>query len=327
VGAVTVRFVLLILLVVVSFAIGLCWGSTSIPFRELPEIFNGTSTDATILRVIRLPRVILASLVGAGLAAAGAAYQGLFRNPLADPFLIGTASGASLGATVMLLMSVTTGWLGMSAVPAGAFVGSLVATVLVYVTGTTGRTWDLARLLLAGAAVGTMLNAVTWVLLMRQSKDLKDIIVTLLGSLNGRGWPDVITSWPWLAVGLIGLLVVSRSLDALTLGTDAARSLGLPVRLIVGLVMVFAGLLTAAAVSAGGVIGFVGLVAPYLARPLVGHRHLAVIPASALLGASLLILSDCLARAAVAPSELPVGVVTALLAGPFFLAVLKRGRP
>lgn len=326
-GAVTAKFAMLGALLLVSAVLGLCLGAVAIPLGDLPTIFDGDFTKVNILRDVRLPRVLLAAVVGGGLAAAGAAYQGLFRNPLADPFLIGSASGASLGATVVLLTGGAAGWLGMAGVPAGAFVGSLIATAIVFLVGTTGRAWEIARLLLAGAAVGTMLNAVTWVLLMRKGESMVAIVSVLLGTLNNRGGADLLAALPWLATGFVGLLAVARPLDALSLGTEAARGLGLPVRWAVGGVMVFAGLLTAAAVAAGGVIGFVGLVAPYLARPLVGHRHLAVVPASAMLGASLLILSDLLARVLVAPAELPVGVVTALLAGPFFLAVLRRGRP
>lgn len=317
-----IRLALLLMVLLAAGLLGVRVGSTPIPFREF-----FSEEWAVIVREVRLPRVILAILVGGGLAAAGAAYQGLFRNPLADPFLIGTSSGASLGAIVVRLAGLTGTWLGMGAVPGGAFLGSLLASVLVFVTGTAGRTWQLARLLLAGAAVGTMLNALSWILLMRQGEDIAYIIGSLLGSLNNRGWTDIAAVWPWLAIGLTGLMLCARTLDALALGEDAARGLGLPVRRAVAVVMMCAGLLTAASVSAGGVIGFLGLVAPYLARPFVGHRHVVLIPASALIGASLLILSDMIARLAVAPSELPVGVVTALLAGPFFLAVLAKGRP
>jgi iron complex transport system permease protein len=312
-----------VLLACLTASIGL--GAVRMSAGELWDGLCGFGESATIIRDIRLPRILLAALAGGGLAAAGAAYQGLFRNPLADPFIIGSASGAALGATIMLIAGASAGALGWSAVSTGAFLGSLAATALVYGTATFGKTMNLTRLLLAGLAVGSAFNALAWILLMLSDKSLAFIVSTLLGSLSGRGWPEFRATLPWTVTGLFGLMAMARPLDALAAGDAVARGLGLRVRLAVALVMIFAGLITAAAVAAGGVIGFLGLVAPFLARPLVGHRHLAVIPASTMIGMILLVLADTVARTAIAPEELPVGVVTALLAGPFFLLVLRRG--
>jgi iron complex transport system permease protein len=312
-----------VLLACLTASIGL--GAVRMSAGELWDGLCGFGESATIIRDIRLPRILLAALAGGGLAAAGAAYQGLFRNPLADPFIIGSASGAALGATIMLIAGASAGAFGWSAVSTGAFLGSLAATALVYGTATFGKTMNLTRLLLAGLAVGSAFNALAWILLMLSDKSLAFIVSTLLGSLSGRGWPEFRATLPWTVTGLFGLMAMARPLDALAAGDAVARGLGLRVRLAVALVMIFAGLITAAAVAAGGVIGFLGLVAPFLARPLVGHRHLAVIPASTMIGMILLVLADTVARTAIAPEELPVGVVTALLAGPFFLLVLRRG--
>jgi iron complex transport system permease protein len=320
---------LLALAVCASAILSMCVGSSHF---SIGDVVNGLlgllddERDVLIIREVRLPRILLTAIAGAGLGAAGAAYQGLFRNPLADPFVIGSASGSALGATVVYLMGISSVWLGLAAVPAGAFAGSLLATALVYATAAIGRGMNLTRLLLAGAAVGSALNALAWILLMLSNRQLSFIVNTLLGSFSERGWPEFYAAVPWIVVGMIGLLILSRSLDALASGDDVARGLGMRVRLVVALVMMFAGLLVAATVAAGGVIGFIGLVAPFLARPLVGHRHIVVIPASALIGAILLIWSDTIARSILGTSELPVGVVTALLAGPFFLLVLKRGK-
>lgn len=319
------RFLLLaaVLLACLTASVGI--GAVRMSAGEFWDGLCGFGDSASIIRDIRLPRTMLAALAGGGLAAAGAAYQGLFRNPLADPFVIGSASGAALGATLVLIAGASGGVLGWSAVSTGAFLGALAATALVYFTATFGRAMNLTRLLLAGLAVGSAFNALAWILLMLFDKSLTFIVSTLLGSLSGRGWPEFSATLPWTIAGLIGLMVMARPLDALAAGDAVARGLGLRVRLAVALIMIFAGLITAAAVAAGGVIGFIGLVAPFLARPLVGHRHLAVIPASTMIGMILLVLADTVARTAIAPEELPVGVVTALLAGPFFLLVLRRG--
>jgi iron complex transport system permease protein len=321
------RFILLALFLVVSLVAGVYVGSVRFSTGEVFDALLGIGDETTIkiVREVRLPRVLLAALAGGSLAAAGAAYQGLFRNPLADPFIMGSASGAALGATLVLIAGASAGILGWSAVSTGAFLGSLIATAIVYFTAAFSRTMNLTRLLLAGLAVGSAFNALAWILLIVSDKSFVFIVYTLLGSLSGRGWPEFLATLPWTVIGLIGLIALSRPLDALSAGDAVARGLGMRVRLVVAFVMVFAGLITGAAVAAGGVIGFIGLVAPYLARPLVGHRHLTVIPASTMIGMILLVLADTLARSIRSAEELPVGVVTALLAGPFFLFVLRWG--
>jgi iron complex transport system permease protein len=281
----------------------------------------------TIVWDLRLPRVILAACVGAGLAAAGAAYQGLFRNPLAEPFVIGAASGAALGAT----FAIVTGWQGpapqlVSPVPVGAFVGAVAAAGLTYGLYALVRSESVIGLLLTGVAVGTLLNALLWVLMTWNDQDLARIVNWLMGSLSGRGWSDLGHVWPGLAVGIGGVWVLARPLDALAEGEETARSLGLRVRFTTGLVVALASLATAAAVAAAGIIGFVGLIAPHMARRLVGETHAWLVPASALLGGTLLVLADTGARTLTAPVELPVGVVTAALGGPFFLYLLGRYR-
>jgi iron complex transport system permease protein len=282
--------------------------------------------DRAIVSETRLPRALLAGLAGAGLAAAGAAYQGLFRNPLADPFIVGSASGAAVGATLVLVTGWSVSALGVSAVPLGAFAGALAAAALVVAVAGLARGVPLVGLLLAGAAVGSLLNAAVWVLLAAYDQPLERVVNWLFGSFSQRGWPELAAAWPWLAGGCLGLWLASRPLDALAGGEDSARGLGLNVRLASAAVLAFGSLATAAAVSAGGVIGFVGFVSPYLARRVVGNRHVALLPASALVGSAVLILSDTVARTVLAPTELRVGVVTALLAGPFFLLVLRGSR-
>lgn len=283
--------------------------------------------DVSIVWDLRLARVLLAALVGAGLAGAGAAFQGLFRNPLADPFVIGASGGAALGATLAIVAGGREGgWLAVS-VPLAAFAGALLAVLLVYLIASSGGGDSATALLLAGAALSTMLSSVVSLLMLLNDRELPEIFAWLLGGFSGRSWGHLALSAPPLLLGLGALWLLARPLDALSAGEESARSLGLPLRQARGALVAAASLATAAAVAAGGVVGFVGLVAPHVARLLCGAGHARLVPASALIGALLLLLADTVARSAAAPLELPVGVITAVLGGPFFLWLLhRRGR-
>ena len=296
------------------------------PAEVVAALLAGPSAEgllaAPIVWELRLPRVVLASLVGLALGAAGAAYQGLFRNPLADPFVIGASSGSALGATLVIVLGGTGGAFGFAAVPLGAFVGAIGAAAVVYAATAWWGRLPLVGLLLAGSAVSSCLGALVWLLMVLHDEDLARIVAWLMGSLASRGWPAVRVGWPYVAVGVAGLALLARPLDALSLGEEPALSLGLPLRRATGAIIAAASLATAAAVAVAGVIGFVGLIAPHAARALVGGRHRYLIPACGLAGAILLLLADDLARTVAAPVELPVGVLTALLGGPFFLLIL-----
>lgn len=314
---------------VLAVLVALSAGPVRIPPERVAGAFlgdEGDPVDRAIVRTVRWPRALLAGLVGAGLAAAGAAYQGLFRNPLADPYVVGSASGAAVGATLVLAFGGSMTALGLSSVPLGAFAGALAAAAVVVLVAGMARGMPLVGLLLAGTAVSSLLNALVWLLLTVQDQPLDRVVNWLFGSFSQRGWPELEATAPWFALGLITLVLLARPLDALAGGEDAARSLGLNVRLTSAAVLAGGSLLTAAAVSAGGVIGFVGFVAPYPARRLVGNRHARLLPASALVGAAVLIFADTTARVVLAPTELRVGIVTALLAGPFFLLVMRGTR-
>lgn len=279
--------------------------------------------DVTIVWDLRLARALLAALIGAGLAAAGAAFQGLFRNPLADPFIVGASGGAALGATVAITAGLTVSGAGFGPVPLAAFVGTLLAVALVYAVAETGGHAPAVALLLAGAALSTVLSAAVSLLMLLNDRALHEVFTWLLGGLSGRSWSHLRASTPYLLVGLVSLWLLARPLDALASGEETAQSLGLHLTQARGAVVAAASLTTAAAVAVGGIIGFVGLIAPHAARLLFGADHHRLIPASALLGALLLLLADDLARVVLAPVELPVGIVTALLGGPFFLYLLK----
>jgi iron complex transport system permease protein len=309
----------------ISLGVGAVW----IPPTRVLQILGSRGMDSipsaeiTIVWHLRLPRILLACFVGAGLGTSGAGYQGLFRNPLADPFVIGASSGAALGATIAIVNGWQGQFAGMAIIPAASLAGALAAVAAVYSIASVGRQVPILSLLLAGVAVSSLLGSMVSLLMFLHDEKLITIFGWLMGSLSERGWNPLATTAPLILIGSLVLWLRSRALDALTFGEESAASLGLSLIRLRGIVVLSASLVTAACVAAGGIIGFVGLIAPHIARSIVGARHAAVLPTSGLLGALLLLLADDLARTIVAPSELPVGVVTALLGSPFFLFLLK----
>jgi iron complex transport system permease protein len=314
---------------IVGAVVSVCIGGQSLPLATMARIATSAEGRAenpeatTILFKLRVPRVLLASLVGAGLGAAGAGYQGLFRSSLADPYIIGASSGAALGATIAIVSGWQGGVLGWGVTSAATLIGALAAVLLVFGIATAGRTTSTVSLLLAGVAVGSFLTSLVSLLMFLHEQVLDEIFKRLIGSVAGVSWPELATAAPLILAGWLALFLLARSLDALTFGEEAAASLGLRVAWLRAAVIVAASLATSAAVASAGVIGFVGLIAPHMARLLVGARHGLIIPASGLIGGILLLASDDLARSIMAPTELPVGVLTALLGGPFFLYLLK----
>lgn len=319
----------LALSLLVACTAGLGVGAVIIPPGRIWQHLTGQGVsaehmaEATIIRELRLPRVILACFIGAGLGTAGAGYQALFRNPLADPFVIGASSGAALGATLAIVVGWQATAFGFGTVSLMALAGSLASVALVYLIASVGRSVSMLSLLLAGVAVSSFISALVSLLMFLNDEKLVTIFGWLMGSLSGRGWAVLRSSAPLILAGSIGLWLLSRPLDALTFGDETASALGIRLGVLRGLVVVAASLATAVGVSAGGIISFVGLISPHVARFLVGARHAYVLPASGLTGATLLVVADCVARSAAAPAEVPVGIVTALLGGPFFLVLLK----
>ena len=316
---------LALLLAALVFSLGV--GAVYIPpgqvLHALLEASDARPTDVAIVHDLRLARVLLAALIGAGLAVSGAAFQGLFRNPLADPFVVGASGGASLGATLAIVLGLNWRLAGFGPVPLAAFAGALLAVFIVYSVAQIGGQTTAVTLLLAGAALSTLLSAMVSLLMLLSDETMHEIFTWVMGGLSGRSWPYLWSSGPYLLVGLVLLWLAARPLDALSCGEETAQSLGLSLTYARGVIVGAASLATAAAVAAGGIIGFVGLVAPHIARLLFGATHRRVIPASALIGMLLLLLADDLARTVIAPVELPVGVVTSLLGGTFFLYPLK----
>lgn len=280
----------------------------------------------TVIFDIRLPRIVLAALVGGSLALAGAVYQGLFRNPLADPYLLGISAGAGLGATIAIAFGVTLYWSGLSAVSALAFVGGLGATLLVYLLAQISGRLSPVTLLLAGVALGAFLTAITTFLMFysRDAFQTVHIVGWLMGSLALANWSKVGVLGPALAIGGSVMWIHAHRLNILQLDDEQAQQLGVPVERTRIILSVAASLTTSAAVAVSGIIGFVGLIVPHAVRLVWGPDHRFLLPMSAISGAIFMIVADGLARGLLAPTELPVGVVTAFCGAPFFLYLLRH---
>ena len=280
----------------------------------------------TIVWQVRVPRILLGCLVGASLAASGATYQGLFRNPLADPYLIGVASGAGLGATIVLVTPLPAYIQGTSLLPLAAFGGALLAVMFSYVVVSRSGDLPLAGLILSGIAIASLAGAMTGFLMIRSDPDVRPVLAWLMGSLSVSGWEEVRLLLPYLFVGVVGMMAYGRVLNLMQLGEDEAGQIGVNVRRTKLVLVGLASLTTAAAVSVSGLIGFVGLVAPHIVRMVWGHDYRFLIPMSLLVGAGFLVAADVVARTVARPSELPIGLVTAFCGAPFFLYVLHRSR-
>ena len=294
---------------------------------HLPGVSSPLSpTEEAILWQIRVPRVVLAALVGGMLALAGATYQGVFRNPLADPYLLGVAAGAGLGATIAIAY-LPAGLRGQRALPVAAFVGGAVAVVLTYAVGRSAkRERDAATLVLAGVTVAAFFTAWQTFLQQQNAETLQQVYTWILGNIPSTGWSDVVLILPYVAVATVVILALRRVVDVLNLGDDEAASLGVNVRRVRLALVVAATLGTAAAVAVSGLIGFVGIIVPHAIRMLSGVGYRALLPLSVIVGAGFLVLADVIARTALSPAEIPLGVVTAFFGAPFFALVLRTTR-
>jgi len=325
------------LLLLAAFIFSVALGAVFIPPGTILRILAnqivgfGISPDwppsaSAIILAVRLPHTVLVVLTGAALGSSGAAYQGLFRNPLADPYLIGVASGAGLGAVFAMALNWPTDLFGFYLIPVGAFVGAILTVVLVYNLARVDGLVPLTTLILAGVALGAFASALTSFLMLRTELQLHRAISFLLGGSPIAGWDPVIAVLPYMLLGM-GLLAVSgHMLNVLQFGEEEAKQMGLNVDRAKVFIIVVASLTTAVAVAFSGVIGFVGLIVPHMIRIIWGPDYRRLIPLSILGGGSALLLADMLARILLAPSTLPVGIVTAMAGAPFFLWILRRAK-
>ena len=324
-------------LLLATFVVSMGVGSVRIPLHQTLEVLwnalRGIPAGSeqayragVILLTLRLPRGLLMAMTGAALAGSGCAYQGLFRNPLADPYLIGAASGAGLGAVLSLTTRWPTGGFSYLAVPLSAFAGALLAVMLTYQLAKTGGTLPVTNLILAGVAVSSFATALSSFLMINASGELRRALVWLLGGSTMAGWKPVLGLLPYAAAGLAALSAMAFRLNVLQFGDEQAQQLGVNVRRSRGIIILAATLSTAAAVAFTGIIGFVGLIIPHIARRLWGGDMRRLMPLSLVCGAIFLLGADILARVVMAPQELPVGIITALCGAPFFLFILRQSK-
>jgi len=327
------------LLLLVAALVSLLTGASDASLlRLITAHFEGGPLDAVAARDqlvffdIRLPRVLLGIAVGGGLAVSGVVMQGLFRNPLADPGLVGVSSGAGLGAVMIIVLGTTvlaplSAITGIYTLQFAAFFGGLATTVILYRVATRGGQTQVATMLLAGIAIAALAGAVLGVMVyIASDSQLRDFTFWSMGSLAGANWQKVMASGPIILIAVVGCMFLSRGLNALTLGEATASHLGVPVERLKKISIVAVAAATGAAVAVSGGIGFIGIVVPHLLRLVIGPDHRYLLPASALLGGAFLLLADAVARTIVAPAELPIGIVTAAVGGPFFLWILLRRR-
>ncbi|MEM1301154.1 MAG: iron ABC transporter permease [Pseudomonadota bacterium] len=327
----------LTLALIASFLISLAWGAaadTRVIAALLAGIGIGEASvrDITIIWDIRMPRTATAALVGAALAVSGAVMQGLFRNPLADPGLIGVSAGAGFGAVAAIVLGgalplAIQAAAGFYLVPFAAFIGGWVSTIVLYKVATRGGRTSVATMLLAGIALGALTGALTGIIVYYATDDqLRDLTFWGLGSVAGATWPKFWTAAPLIVAALVVAPFLARALNALALGESAAAHLGIDVQRMKRIAILTVAGSVGASVAVTGGIGFIGIVVPHLLRLLQGPDHRGLLMNSALLGAVMLLFADCIARTVIAPAEMPIGIITAVLGGPFFLWILLRNR-
>jgi iron complex transport system permease protein len=327
---------LLIIILLGTIIIAGSLGSAKISFSNIIKIIFAPITPAgiqnerlketsrIIIWKIRLPRIILTVIAGMGLGVSGAVFQGIFRNPMANPYILGISSGAAFGVTLGMTMGHQITFLGIGAIPISAFIGAISASVVVYLISGGGR--DILPLLLSGIAMGFLLSAMMSLLMYFNRSQLENIIYWTMGSFNAANWQKVGITAPVILPGSIFIILFSRDLNLIVLGEDSASSLGISVKKSRLTFLLISTIITASAVAVSGVIGFVGLIVPHAMRIITGPDHRTLIPYSMLGGAILLLISDTIARTIMAPTEIPVGIVTSLLGAPFFLFLLNRMR-
>jgi iron complex transport system permease protein len=322
------KIILIIVTLLLVAVISLSFGSLNLsPWRVMKVIFSQGETSQSlnvIIKQIRLPRIILSFLVGAGLSIAGVVFQGVIRNPMVDPYIVGISAGAGTGVTLAIVLNLQFSFLFFNTLPLMAFIGSLITVYIVYNLAKTKDKVPVVTFLLAGVAVGFVLNALMSFLMVIGTRDLQKIVYWLLGSLSTASWSDIRLMLPYFLIGNVIIIFFLKDLNLILLGERSAQHLGVDVEKSKKYLIIGASLVTASVVSVSGSIGFIGLIVPHIARLLVGPDHKKLYPTAAILGGIFLIISDDLARIVLSPMEVPVGIITALTGGPYFIYLLRK---
>ncbi|MFP4196158.1 MAG: FecCD family ABC transporter permease [Methanomassiliicoccales archaeon] len=311
---------------VITVMVSVCIGTADIPLEEVVQILMGGGGHAghrAIILEVRFPRVLLGAMVGAALALAGAAMQGLFKNPMASPYILGLSSGGAFGASLAIVLGISFAT-GAFAIPVMAFVFSFITLFIVYNISKVGGRTPVETLLLSGIAVGAFFSALVSFMKYIAGDQLSSIVFWMMGGLWTADWDRVMVIIPFLLVGTVIIFILSRDLNAMMMGEDHAVNLGVNTQTVTKLVLLAASLTTAAAVSVSGIIGFVGLIVPHIMRIMVGPDHRILLPSTLIVGAIFMIMMDTLARTVMGSEELPVGILTAIMGAPFFLYLLRR---
>ncbi|KUO68660.1 MAG: hypothetical protein APF77_14745 [Clostridia bacterium BRH_c25] len=319
-------FIILVVLLAVSLLLAAATGAVDISIKEIIEILSkGTDTvNASILMDIRLPRILLAAVIGAGLAAVGGVMQSIFKNPLVDSYTLGMSSGAALGAVISIITGLNASVMGIETTGVFAFIGAVLTLFFVYSLAYTRSRMSINSLLLAGVAVSYFLASVISFLMMLNHDKIEHIVFWTMGSLSMATWNEFYIASIFILPSLAVLMYYTRELNILVMGEDAAHHLGINTAALKNILLITCALIVGIVVSTGGTIAFLGLVAPHIIRLVIGSDNKRVIPYSALLGAVLLVLSDTVGRVLIQPVEIPVGVMTSIMGGPFFIFLLRR---
>ncbi|MTI67841.1 MAG: iron ABC transporter permease [Firmicutes bacterium] len=334
------RFIFIVILLISLFSlilISTTLGTVKIPIKNVLKIIlyklnldidisNIKASDIFIVTNIRLPRIILASLVGAILSLVGTSYQAIFKNPMADPYVMGASSGAAFGATLAISIGIGSGILGFGVTNLLAFISAMLTTVIVYNLAKVGSKISTTSILLAGIVMTAFLSSIISLMMIFNHEELGKIVTWTMGSFNGANWNQIILVTIPVLIGLIVILSFSKEMNAFVLGEENAQSLGVNIELMKKTILVISSFLAACAVSVSGIIGFVGLIVPHLFRLIFGSNHKILLPVSVLGGAIFLLICDTLARTILNGIEIPVGIITSIFGGPFFLYLLKRSK-
>jgi len=330
------KIIILILLITTTVIfISLSIGAVKVDISDIIKILKNSilKRDNNFLNIednivyiiwnIRLPRILVSLLIGGMLSIAGVTYQGILKNPMADPFILGISSGAALGATIGIVSKINFSILGLNFISIAAFIGAVSVIFIVYNIAKINNDVPVTTLLLSGVAMSQFLTAILSILMLIFDRDLNKIILWTMGSLSGKGWDSILNILPYSILGIIILLFLSRDMDILLLGDESAKNLGVESDKVKKIALVTASVITAAAVSVSGIIGFVGLIVPHIVRIFMGPKHIKLLPISFIVGGLLMVVCDTIARSII-PQEIPVGIITAILGGPFFIYLLKK---
>ncbi|WP_097027438.1 FecCD family ABC transporter permease [Clostridium peptidivorans] len=296
---------------------------SKIPFiGAFIDLSNVSNTQVLIITNIRLPRIFMAALIGAGLSVVGASFQAIFKNPMADPYVLGISSGAALGASIAIVMGLQFTFLGVNLVTVFAFFGAILTTIIVYSIAKTGTKIPTNVLLLAGVSVSFLLSSLISLIMIFNREQVEQIVFWTMGSIASANWQQVLSLLPFIVLGCTLMIIYARDLNIMLTGDETASSLGVDVDKVKKILLVISSIIVAACVSVSGIIGFVGLIIPHMIRLLVGPDHRTLLPFSTIGGAIFMIIADTLARTLVPPAEIPVGAITSVFGAPYFIYLL-----